>query len=196
MGVEVAGKQFDGQPHCIEQGFHGEPAGPNVQVQPSSPGEVTIEDRKIACRRQQVELSGPDGRTVVTVYFSDSEAPYILKRESTTTAAAGGGVLAESSQEVIALDMPFKLGAEMRNSACVKTIQKSPKGAVTSLAVSMSDIPGGVVYQTAKETDKSGRLVRRSMLEVVAYGTQAEEERQGLFGRKRASRSRKPPHGK
>ena len=51
-------------------------------------------------------------------------------------------------------------------------------------------VPGGIVYQTSKETDAQGRLTRRSVLELVGYGLQSEEERNSFFGRKRSSRSR------
>ncbi len=34
VGVEVAGKQFDGQPQCLKQGFHGELAGGEVKFSP------------------------------------------------------------------------------------------------------------------------------------------------------------------
>lgn len=84
--------------------------------------------------------------------------------------------------------MPQRVLAEIKSTACIKTVQKTPKGAVTTLAMSSPDVPGGVVYQTTKETDTSGRLVRRSTLELVSYGSRPEAERTGLFGRKRPPR--------
>ena len=50
VGVEVAGKQFDGQPQCLKQGFHGELAGGEVKFLPAVAAEVSIEDQKIPCR--------------------------------------------------------------------------------------------------------------------------------------------------
>ena len=188
VGVEVAGKQFDGQPQCLKQGFHGELAGGEVKFQPAAPAEVSIEDRKIPCRRQQIEVASPAGRTSVNVFFSDTLSPYILRRQSKTTDTSGINVVSESLSEVVALDMPQRVLSEIKNVACIKTVQKTPKGQVTTLAMSSSDVPGGVVYQTTKETDKAGRLVRRSTLELLNYGSRPETERIGLFGRKRAAR--------
>ncbi len=191
VGVEVAGKQFDGQPQCLKQGFHGELVGGDVKFFPVAPAEVAIEDRKIPCRTQQVEISGPAGRTSVNLVFSDTLAPYLLRRESKTTDVGGKNVLSETLSEVVALDMPQRVLSETKNVACIKTLQKTPKGSVTTLAMSSPDVPGGVVYQTTKETDATGRLIRRSTLELLSYGSRPEVERSGLFGRKRPPRGRK-----
>ena len=193
VGIEVAGKQFDGQPQCIKQGFHGELAGPDVKVKRSGTSQITIEDRKVDCHFQQLDLSGPSGRTSMTVYYSDALMPYVLKRDSTTTDVEGKNVLGATTLEVVALDMPQRVVSEIQRSAYIKTVQKSVKGTITTLAITSGDVPGGVVYTASKETDKNGRVVRRSTLELVGYGLQVEEERLNLFGRKRPSRVRKPP---
>jgi hypothetical protein len=191
VGVEVAGKQFDGQPQCLKQGFHGELAGGDVKFLPVASGEVSIEERKVSCRTQQVEITSPAGRTTVKLFFSDTLSPYILRRQSKTTDVGGTNVLSETISEVVALDMPQRVLSELKNVACIKTAQKTPKGCVTTLAMSSPDVPGGVVYQTTKETDATGRLVRRSTLELLNFGTRPEIERSGLFGRKHPPRGRK-----
>jgi hypothetical protein len=84
--------------------------------------------------------------------------------------------------------MPQRVLSEIKNAACIKTVQKTTKGLVTTLAMSSPEVPGGVVYQTTKETEKAGRLVRRSTLDLLNYGSHPETERTGLFGRKRAAR--------
>ena len=78
--------------------------------------------------------------------------------------------MSETLSEVVGIDMPQRVLSEMKNVACIKTMQKTPRAAVTNLAMSSPDVPGSVVYQTTKETDPSGRLLRRSTLELVNYG--------------------------
>jgi hypothetical protein len=187
VGVEVAGKQFDGLPQCIKQGFHGELAAGDVKSQAPVSAEVSIEDKKVACRSQQIELTGSASRTSVTLCFSDTRFPYVLRRQSKITDLTGA-LLSESLSEVVALDMPQRVLSQIKNVACIKTVQKTPRGTITTLAMSSPDVPGGVVSQTTKEADTSGRLVRRSTLELVSYGNRPEPERTGLFGRKRAAR--------
>ena len=88
--------------------------------------------------------------------------------------------MSETLSEVVALDMPQRVLSEIKNVACIKTVQKTPRGSVTTLAMSSGDVPGGVVYQTAKEADTTGRLARRSTLELLNYGSRPETERTGL----------------
>jgi hypothetical protein len=192
VGVEVAGKQFNGLPQCIKQGFHGELASSDVKFLPPAAAEVCIEDQKFPCRSQQIEVAGSASRTSVNVFFSDTLSPYILRRQSKTTDSGGSTVLNETLSEVVALDMPQRVLADIKNVACIKTVQKTARGSVTTLAMSSPDVPGGVVYQTTKETDKTGLLVRRSTLDLVSYGSRSETEHTGLFGRKRPPRRRTP----
>ena len=73
----------------------------------------------------------------------------------------------------------------------MKTVHKNNKGTVITLAAVLPDVPGGIVRHSSKELDKTGRVVRRSTLELVDYGTNSDDDRSGLF-RKRSSRRPKP----
>ena len=189
--MEVAGKRFQAETQTVQQGFHGEQADPSVNVTPAVDGEIVVEDRKIPCKVQQFDVAGPNGKTHVTVHYSTAVAPYVLKRESVTTDLDGNNVLSETKTEVIAFDMPVRVQLENRSGTYVKTIQKTPKGIVTTLAVVLPDVPGGVVYHSMKEVDRNGRVVRRSTLELVAYSTNPDNDR---ILHKRPSRRTKTPY--
>jgi hypothetical protein len=195
VGMEVAGRQFDGQPQCVRQGFHGEAAGIDVKASPPAAAAVEIDGRKIACRTQKLEFAGPTCKTVTTISYSDTTAPYVLKRESMTTDPEGKEVLGEMDVQVVSLDMPCRILGETKSASHVKIVQKHAQGTITTWAITSPDVPGGVISQSSKETDKTGRLVRRSTLELVGYGLEVEEERIGLFGRKRTVRRKVPLHG-
>jgi hypothetical protein len=51
-------------------------------------------------------------------------------------------------------------------------------------------VPGGIVSHSSKELDADGRLVRHSVLELVDYGSDPENDRSSVFGRKRANKHR------
>ncbi len=138
-----------------------------------------IERNKIPCRVQRLDFSG-ESKTLVTVYYSDEVAPYILKRHSVTTDLEGKKVLGESAMEVDGLELPWEVLGETKNVASVKTVQKHDKGSVTTLSMTSPDVPGGVVHHTSKEIDAAGRLTRRSVLELVSFGLQPEEDAQGV----------------
>ena len=189
--MEVAGKRFEAEPQTVKQGFHGDLVMPNLKLQAPVAGQVTIEDQKISCKVQQLESTGPDSKTVTTIYYCLALPPYLLKRESVTTDLEGKNVLSETTMEVISLNMPSEIRqGETKNGAYTMTVHKNGKGAVTTLAVLvLPEVPGGVVSSSSKEVDKTGRLVRRSTLKLVDYNDDPDKDRTGLFGRKRPPRS-------
>jgi ribosomal protein L36 len=190
--VEVASKQFRSEPQIIKQGFHGEIICEDMKIKEPKAGQVTIEGQKIPCKILQLECPGPTNKTVTNVYYSPKVAPYVLKRESVTSDREGKNVLSTTTSEVVALDMPCKVGAEIKSSAVVWVVCKHPKGTITTQAITSTAVPGGIVSHWSKELGKNCRVVRRSTQELVEYGLVADEQRTGLFGGKRRSRLRKP----
>ena len=102
----------------------------------------------------------------------------------------GKTMISEMSASLVSLEMPYLIDGEIRVVAQQKTVQKSPKGTVITLSALCPEIPGGVISQSSKELDAAGRLVRRSVLELVSYGAEPEKDRSGMFGRKRSNRHR------
>jgi hypothetical protein len=188
--VEMAGKRFESEPQMVKQGFHGEVLTPNLKVKESTAGQVEIDDRKISCQVLKLESAGSSSKTATTIYYSTTVAPNILKRESKTTDLEGKTVLSETTATLLSLEMPYRIEGETHLAAHLKTVQKSPKGTVITLAVLCPEIPGGIVSHSSKELDANGRLVRHSVLELVDYGTEPEKDRSSAFGRKRANRHR------
>jgi hypothetical protein len=188
--VEAGGRRFDREPQQLRQGIQGEPIGGDLKVKDLGAGSVTIENTKISCRVAQLEFTCASSKTVTTVHYSDNFVPYVLKRQSVTSSLDGSNVLSETDMEVVAVSMPCEILGEVKCAAQVKTVHRHPNGMVTTLAFVSPDVPGGVVCHTSKELDKSGRLTRQSVLKLVAYSFEPEDERSGPFGRKRPSRYR------
>ena len=157
---------------------------------------MVIEGRKIPCKVQQLECVVPNGKTMTTIYYSNSVAPFVLKRESVTTDSEGKNVLCETTLDVIGFNLPLsvKIRGEPRTGIRTKTVRKSDTGIITTWADFLPSVPGGVVSDTSKELDKAGRLIRRSTLQLVDYSTDPDGDQSGVFGRKRPPRHRtKPP---
>jgi hypothetical protein len=191
--VEVAGKPFDAEPQIIKQGFYGDVASSNVVLKDPVDGFATVDDQKIPCKIQQVESVGPNAKTVTTIYYSTTAAPYVFRRESVVTDAEGKTSL-ETAMEVVALGVPCRVlneSKELRNGSHVKTMQKNAKGTVVTWAVLVSDVPGGVIQHASKEVDKNGRIVRRSVLNLVDYGTTSDQDRNPFKNKREMRRQKK-----
>ena len=183
--IEVAGKHFEADPQIVKQGFHGELVGPNLTVKDLADAEVAIEGQKIVCKVQQLESVVSGKRTVTKIYYSTSVPPYVLKRESVTTDPEGKSVLPETWLDVTALSTPQYVRGALKNVSQVKTVEKNDNGSVTTWADVLPEVPGGVVRSTSQETDKTGRLVRRSTLRLIDYNEDPSKDRTGIFSRKR-----------
>jgi hypothetical protein len=191
VAVEVGGKEFDAQPQVVKQGFEGELPVASNSAKYLGLGQVVIQGRKIDCRIEQVESKDAVSKTVTKIYYSDTVEPYVLRRESVRTDPDGKTLLSETTVEVIALDVPTKVFNDIRNSAHVKAVSKTPRGSTVTLAAMSADVPGGVIHSTLKETDSQGRLVRQSSLELLDYGLDANDDRGGLFRHRHIGRFRK-----
>ncbi len=187
--VEVAGKQFYPDPQIVKQGFHGEMVGQKLKFKESGTSQVAVEDQKITCKVVQLEFSGNNNKTVTNVYYSPTVSPYILKRQSVTTDMEGKK-LSETSVDVVAQNMPCKVLAEIKSTNFVKAVQKHPKGAITTWTWTSTTMPGGIIAHSSKELDTTGRVIRRSTLELLDYGLEPDIERTGIFGRRRPTPSR------
>lgn len=184
--VEVAGKRFEVEPQVVKQGFHGEVVCPALKVTKRTTGEAVIEGRKIPCQIIEVECPSANSKTVTQVYYSDEVEPFVLRRESVTTKADDGEVQSETVTEVTALKMPRRVRSETHAASFIRTVQKLPKGTITTWSSSTPDVPGGVISHSSKELDAEGRMARRSTLELLDYGLEPEPQRPGLFGRIRS----------
>ena len=189
--MEVAGKRFQVEPQTVKEGFHGETTGSNLKLKEPVNGQFTVEDRKIPCKIRQLSLLGPKSKTTLTLHYSTTVPPYVLKRECVVTDAEGKNIVSETNKDVIVLDMPVRVLNELRGGSYVKTVHKNGKTTVTTLAMVVPDVPGGVVSHSSKEVDKNGRLLRRSTLELVDYNADPDKDRTGI--RKRPSRRTKQP---
>jgi hypothetical protein len=135
------------------------------------------------------------------MFLSDAVEPYVLKRE-TAVFKSDGSTLEDpqTTAEVIALDMPYKVLHEIKSTAYERTIQRSTRGTNVTFDVTCVDVPGGIVARTSKELDAQGRMLRRSTLELVDYrvvdddDSSADKNGDGSkdsFSRRQARRARK-----
>lgn len=166
--VEVAGKQFMSQPQVVKHGYYGEPDGQTVAVKKLGPAELEIDGRKVASDVRQATFESDGVKRVSTIHFSSDVSPYQLRRE-TVTEAATEDQRSTTLVETIALDMPQKVHGQVRPAAFLKTTRKSPQGTKVTVEIHCDEVPGGVVSHSANETDASGRVIRRSTLELIDY---------------------------
>jgi len=182
--VEVEGKRFPSQPQILRQGFAGETVGQTVSFRPLEPHSVTIGGRQFACEAQQIEILGGVNKELTEISFSSLLTPPIVKRKTTLSDSASGKTTQETLAEVFALDVRHRVLGQPRRAYRVQTMQTTDRGATTTVAVHVPEIPGEVVEHLSKKLDSQGRLERSSRLELVGYGIQPDESQREVGGRR------------
>ena len=184
--VEIAGQKFPSQPQIIKQGYAGENVGQSVSIKPLSHEVLVVDDREIRCETQQIEIVGGASKEVSIISYSPRLTPAILKRKSILSDVASARTTQESVSEVYALDRRLNVLGENKTGFRVRLVQKNDRGTTTTRSVHVLDVPGEVVSHTSEKLDPKGRLVRRSTLELVAYGVEGDDSvRDGSRGRMR-----------
>ncbi len=194
--VEVAGKRFQAAPMYVTYGYHGELQGQTVEVTQLGSGQAEICGHKYVTGSRRIVISSDKMQSVSTVEYSDTVAPYFLKRTTESIDNETKEPNYHSVVEVVAVDMPEKVLTEVKSAAHVKTIETFGEGTskVTkvTLEVHCDSVPGGVVSHTSRQVDAS-KKVTRSTLELVDYeaiikdpdGKEPTAERRRLFQRRR-----------
>lgn len=188
--VEVAGKRFAGEPQVVRRGFSGESEGQTVAVKAIGNATVDVNGRKIPCEVRQITLDDMGTKRITTVHYSEDVAPYVLRRETTSLGEDGKPLELQSQVDVVAVDMPYRVLDSVRLTSHTRIMHQQGKASTLTLEVHCSDIPGGVVSHTSKETDESGRIIRRSTLELQAFGLGTGEDADAQTVRKAFHRAR------
>jgi hypothetical protein len=174
--VEIGGQKFPSPPQVVHQGFAGESLGQTVSMKPIGAETLTVDGSQIPCEAQQIEIVGGGNKEVIEISFSPRSSPAILKRKSTTTDANSGETMQEAVTEVFALNRRLRVLDEQRERRGyrVRQVLKSNRGTTTSWSDHVPDVPGELVSQSSQKLDEQGRLLRRTTLELVDFGSDDE----------------------
>ena len=168
--VEVAGSQVQSTT-TLRRGFDdvefSKPSEGTATVTAEGTANVLVDEQPIPAQVYQAVSLGKIERTVTKLFYSE-QPPYLLKSE-TTRIPLSGGPPSRTTFDVMSIDIPWKVSADLHSSAIARRIRRHPKGRAVEWSVIVSDIPGGVVAASTKELDAKGKMQRRSVLELLDY---------------------------
>ncbi|REK12455.1 MAG: hypothetical protein DWQ37_12025 [Planctomycetota bacterium] len=171
--VELGGQRFASEPQIVTQGYAGETVGQTVSVRALDPQTITIDGEEIRCETQQLEIAGGVTREKTVINYVVDRTPAILRRESTMTNADGTKTMQQITSEVRAVDMIRRVldVLEPKTAYLVRVEQKNDRGTTSTWSWHVTDVPGEIVDECSKKLDSEGRLVRRTTLELIDYGS-------------------------
>lgn len=193
--VELAGRRFGNDEQSVTQGYYGESAGQLVTIKKKEGADLVIGGATYPTETSEVTIKGGQTRRTSVIQGNAKLIPYSLKRV-TTEHADDGTAVATITVEVVALDMPFQvLGGELCTVALIKTVETRTDGAsAISYEAQCSDVPGGMVWQTTKVLNPAGKVLRRSVVDLIDYqiAGQGEEGGQTAAARRRRFHRQRP----
>jgi primosomal replication protein N len=191
IAVEVAGKRFQAQTKTMRIGYNGDTNGDRAQAKQVGTEVVQFGLSSARCALVQMELDAQGQSLASRLWYSPKVSPYVLKRETWSTNDEGEATLPRTEMEVIAVGMPYRVLGELKEVAYVRTKETHVAGSSLTLEVFCEDVPGGVVAHASKDLDQDGRVIRRSSLHLLGYGTATDDDstrRPLLWFRRRNSR--------
>jgi hypothetical protein len=144
-------------------------AGEKQKEEGSGEEEVAVGDKRVACDRVQVTVTGATGKRVVTRWIArDPKA--VVKRVTVTTDVDGK----ETGRDTMLLQslVPEERSVGSRRVRCVKyaTERKDAGYEFKGTAYLSRDVPGGVVF-SEDEISKDGTAKLTQRVEVLDFGT-------------------------
>lgn len=191
--TESSGKRFITKPRTRALGYSGNAEGEPVTSKKLGTADVEVNGRKIPCELRQIQIDGMGAKYEGTVCVSPSIPPYILRQEGTSTAVTDGPK-STTTVEVVAFG-PYKVLADRRNAAFVRTIEKRGELTTTTLEITCDDIPGGEVAHSSQEQNAENKPLRRSTLELLDYHVGNERPDEAWGGRRRVIHRSRPRRG-
>ena len=165
--VEVAGKRFTAQPKEVRLGYNGDADGEHATTKKIGTEVFDLGGVKTPCEVLETTIEGHGTKVVSTACYSEHVAPFVLRRETKSLGGTPEEVRQQTTVEVLATDLPYKVLTDTKSVAYIRTLHRHLKGSTYTLEVYCSEVPGGVVAHSSKEIDENGRVVRRSTLELT-----------------------------
>jgi hypothetical protein len=169
--LETGGRRLPTQSQTQQFGLYGEAPGQTAEIVRTGTSSLVIDGESIPCEVRELTVTADAGRSTSLLHYSSEVAPYILRRETKVIKANGSNETElATSVNVLSLDLPVRVGQQLKEAMHLMTKQQLPSGDRTVLEAEVLDVPGWVVSHRAAERDAEGRLLRRSTLELIDYG--------------------------
>jgi hypothetical protein len=191
--VEAGGKRYDAEPQIVQHGYYGEAPNQLVRIRDLGKANVSVDGASYACLLREADIETGRQKTVLKLFESAAQAPYVLRRETMFSDSANPAADHQETSEITLLDMPYKVRTEMKTVALEHTVQKNDKGSTVTADITCVEVPGAIVLRSQKEMDSRGHITRRSTAELTDFNAVEEDQsvdnfRPRLFHRRRASR--------
>jgi hypothetical protein len=183
--VEVDGRRILSEPKIIRLGLNGEQEGQRVRISYLNQQQLKLEQQLIPVQVSQLEICDSTTRKISRLYVSNNCLPHVLRRE-TDVYDIMGNQLSQTLTDTTVRDITIDILSQRHFAWKNRTELKHPQGTIITEETLCSDIPGSVIAHVSHEYDATGKLLKRSTLELLNYNaTPPEAPRRRILRRNR-----------
>lgn len=170
--LELGGKRFGANPRRKRYDFLQQPVIEGQKIQDAPPTEVAVGMYLVPCFVRVYTSESDAWRQRTVVWYSLSVYPYLLRSETVRTTVPTAGEPTEKimSSTVMEVTDTAALHGFRRARFQTYTMQTTRRTGDTTTVCQANcslRIPGGIVSETIRETDRTGRLIRQIDAQVV-----------------------------
>ena len=174
--VEVLGKRIEAPPQIVKRTYDDMPFDTSTATRIADQVDVSVDNQQFPCAVLETVAQTAVQTVTSRTYYCRETRPFSLRRDVTVVQPGMATPKSETSTFVVAMDMPHKVLGQTYAASHIKTVHKQHGNTMVSVSVHVYDLPGGLVSQSSKELDSTGRMIRRSTQELVDYGANAPSE--------------------
>ncbi|PHS00480.1 MAG: hypothetical protein COA78_23810 [Blastopirellula sp.] len=199
---EVRGQVYDKPLREFRTGLNGQPPNRIARITLKGNTQIVIYGKSYPCQVREVEIHSDTSKIVGTVHYSASVAPYLLKKEYEILSPSSGDIQKKITTEILSLGLPFKVLAEIKEVAFLKTTEKTATKTIETIEVQSTEVPGFIVANWVTTRDANNQIIARSTTEILNYETKLVQDMQtsarskGLFRNRNSRRVFETPEEK
>jgi hypothetical protein len=181
--VNFGGQQVQKAPVIRKFDFFQQPAPDKlgktedkIEINAGEPEKLVVDRLLIPCEKRVYQQETPSGKYKTTVWYSSQVYPYIFRIEKVQRQETEGQppvVISQSVSEVQNLSvLPLRRG---RSGSCrYRTIRKSGNITTVIETTNSANVPGGIIKETIREFDQTGKEIRFSESRLINYFAAAD----------------------
>jgi len=153
--------------------FYQQPLSEDVEIEQLQPQTLVIARWQIVCQVCRYTQISDDQKKTITLWYSNTVMPYLLRSEEIRT---DNPDLPDQAETVLSHTIMtvtdtsgVRLFKNILNEYKTQTIKKTAAGTTVSQASFSANIPGGLLHEMATETDPAGKILARNVTSVCDY---------------------------
>jgi len=166
---EVSGQVFEKPTREFRTGLNGQTGQQTATISASGNQKVVVLGKSYLCEVRQMKITDPPTVVEGKVFYNAEVAPFILRREYQFTPEGKEQPDKQMVAEVIAVDKPYPVLAEIKNVAFVLQKTTSADETIETVEAQCSEVPGFVVGTWVTSFDAEGNLKSKTVVQLLNY---------------------------